>query len=214
MDGSTLMPCSEVAIRMGESEHGDVEAAPAAAEGVAGRGRRRWLVLAGVAVSLLVVGFALFRPDKLVTDNKVDEQLDSEVAAVVDASSSTTAAAPASTVPGAPSTTEQVRELARGEFVGQAGHRVQGEAVVVDRPEGRLLVLPDLDSENGPDLRLYLSPTSEGSVEGGTYLAPLQGNQGTQTYELPPGLDLGAQPNVVIWCDRFSVPFGTAPLTL
>lgn len=199
---------------MDESEHGVVEPAPAAAEDAAGRGRRRLLVLAGVAVPLLAVGLAVFRPDKLVTDTTVDEQLDSDVAAVVDGTTTTTSDASAPTVPGAPGPGEQTRELARGEFVGQAGHRVRGEAVVVDRADGRVLVLPDLDAQNGPDLRLYLSPSSGGSVDGGTYLAPLRGNQGTQTYELPPSLDLRAQPNVVIWCDRFNVPFGTAPLTL
>jgi hypothetical protein len=98
---------------------------------------------------------------------------------------------------------------------GAGGRRrwIAGTAVVVERPEGLLLVLPELDAENGPDLQLYLSPESGGSVDGGVYLEPLKGNQGTQTYELPTGIDLAALSNVVIWCERFSVPFGTASLS-
>ncbi len=183
-------------------------------------GRRRWIVGGAVALVLVVaVGFAVFRPDKLVTDQRVDEQLSSDVAAVV--GETPTTAPPtslsddaAATVPAAPTTTAPaVVERGRGTFVGQSGHRVAGTAVVVERPEGLLLVLPELDAENGPDLQLYLSPESGGSIDGGVYLEPLKGNQGTQTYELPAGIDLAALSNVVIWCERFSVPFGTASLS-
>lgn len=183
-------------------------------------GRRRWIVGGAVALVLVVaVGFAVFRPDKLVTDQRVDEQLSSDVAAVI--GETPTTAPPtslsddaAATVPAAPTTTAPaVVERGRGTFVGQSGHRVAGTAVVVERPEGLLLVLPELDAENGPDLQLYLSPESGGSIDGGVYLEPLKGNQGTQTYELPAGIDLAALSNVVIWCERFSVPFGTASLS-
>jgi hypothetical protein len=175
-------------------------------------------------VLIAVVGFAVFRPDKLVVDKRVDEQLSSDVAAVVGEAPTTappTTAPPSSVtdggaaqVPAAPGTTAPaIVELGRGTFVGQSGHRVAGTAVVVDRPEGLLLVLPELDAENGPDLQLYLSPESGGSIDGGVYLEPLKGNQGTQTYELPAGIDLASLDNVVIWCERFSVPFGTASLS-
>jgi hypothetical protein len=188
-------------------------------------GRRRWIVGGAVALVLIaVVGFAVFRPDKLVVDKRVDEQLSSDVAAVVGEAPTTappTTAPPSSVtdggaaqVPAAPGTTAPaIVELGRGTFVGQSGHRVAGTAVVVDRPEGLLLVLPELDAENGPDLQLYLSPESGGSIDGGVYLEPLKGNQGTQTYELPAGIDLATLDNVVIWCERFSVPFGTASLS-
>jgi hypothetical protein len=192
---------------------------PGAGGATPGGRRRRWLVGGAVAVALIAIaGFAVFRPDKLVVDQRVDEQLSSDVAAIVGDSSTTTppttslddAATPTTTPP---STAPPVIELGRGTFVGQGGYRVDGTAVVVERPEGLLLVLSELDADNGPDLQLYLSPESGGSVDGATYLEPLKGNQGTQTYELPAGLDLAALPNVVIWCERFSVPFGTATLT-
>lgn len=196
------------------------DAPDAPTTGTVGVGGRRWWIAGAVAFVLIaVVAFAAFRPDKLVTDERVDEQLSSDVAAVI--GETPTTAPPtsrpddaAAAVPAAPTTTATaVVERGRGTFVGQSGHRVAGTAVVVERPEGLLLVLPELDAENGPDLQLYLSPESGGSVDGGVYLEPLKGNQGTQTYELPAGIDLATLSNVVIWCERFSVPFGTASLS-
>ena len=179
-----------------------------------GMNTRRWSLLVGGVVVLAVVAFAVFRPDKLVTDQRVDEELDAEVAAAIGAGVTEVP----STGPGgttdqaAPPTTAAPFLLSRGDFISQAGHDVRGTAAVVEGREGRVLVLPDLRSGNGPDLRLYLSPESSGSVEGGLQLGRLKGNIGTQSYELPDGVDLVELDNVVIWCERFSVPFGTATL--
>jgi hypothetical protein len=40
----------------------------------------------------------------------------------------------------------------------------------------------------------------------------LKGNIGDQNYELPANADLAKYRAVTIWCKRFSVNFGTAPL--
>lgn len=187
--------------------------------------RKRWII-AGIAIAVVaIVAFAVFRPDKLFLDNKVDEELDDDVAALIAAESgadepadtTTTTAASGDDVGDAPaeSTTTSPIEpevLGQGDFVSQGGHTVNGSAFIVEQDGGRLLVLPELDSENGPDLQLYLSPESTGSVDGGVKIGPLKGNIGTQSYELPDDLDLSAQTNVVIWCERFSTPFGTATL--
>ena len=193
--------------------------------------RNRWIILASVLGVLAVVAFLAFRPDKLFVDDTVDEQLDDDVVAAIAAGGGSSedgdgAAAPTTTAPTddgsdsgsgaaeAPTTTTAAvpEVLGEGSFVSQGGHTVNGSAFVVDRPEGRLLVLPELDSENGPDLQLYLSPQADGSVDGGVRLGPLKGNIGTQSYELPDELDLAALNNVVIWCERFATPFGTATL--
>lgn len=183
--------------------------------------KKRWIIAGSVVLVLLVAAFAVFRPDKLFVDEVVEEQLDSDVEAALEAASqpstSTTAVAPdAAGQPPEPTpevtTTTLPPVLGRGDFVAQTGHDVVGSAFVVDQEGTRLLVLPELDSENGPDLQLYLSPESGGSVDGGTKIAPLKGNQGTQSYVLPPEVDLAALPNVVIWCERFRLSFGTATL--
>jgi hypothetical protein len=41
----------------------------------------------------------------------------------------------------------------------------------------------------------------------------LKGNIGDQNYELPANADLAKYRAVTIWCKRFSVNFGTAPLS-
>jgi hypothetical protein len=183
-----------------------------------GMNRTRWIALGVAGLVIAVAAFAVFRPDKLFVDQRVDERLDTDVAAALDQSAtgdtapSTTPSTdvPATTVPTTTTPPGPVL-LGRGEFVSQGGHTVRGTAAVVSQPDGsRLLVLEELDSQNGPDLQLYLSPEATGRVDGGIKLAPLKGNQGTQIYELPRDVDLGALPNVVIWCERFSSPFGTA----
>ena len=45
------------------------------------------------------------------------------------------------------------------------------------------------------------------------HLGALKGNIGDQNYELPSDLDLNKYRAVTIWCRRFGVNFGTAPLT-
>jgi len=44
-------------------------------------------------------------------------------------------------------------------------------------------------------------------------LGPLKGNVGDQNYDVPVGVDLAKYRAVSIWCRRFSVNFGAAPLT-
>lgn len=186
--------------------------------------KNRWIALGGVVVVLLAA-FAVFRPDKLFVDQEVDEQLDADIAAALDAPA-TSAEVPttqadaqedeqtdASTEPPPPTVPSQPVATARGSFVSQNDYSVTGSAVVVTQPDGRrILVLEDLASDNGPDLQLYASPSADGDVEGGVKLAPLRGNIGTQSYELPADLDLEELSNVVIWCERFSRAFGTASL--
>jgi hypothetical protein len=44
-------------------------------------------------------------------------------------------------------------------------------------------------------------------------LGKLKGNQGDQNYDIPADLELDKYRAVTIWCRRFGVNFGTAPLT-
>lgn len=45
-------------------------------------------------------------------------------------------------------------------------------------------------------------------------LGELKATHGNQNYEIPEDADLDGLKSVVIWCDRFDVGFGTAPVTL
>jgi hypothetical protein len=45
-------------------------------------------------------------------------------------------------------------------------------------------------------------------------LGELKANRGSHNYAIPAGADLDGLRSVVIWCKRFHVAFGSAPLTL
>jgi Electron transfer DM13 len=44
-------------------------------------------------------------------------------------------------------------------------------------------------------------------------LGSIKGNKGDQNYDVPADVDLNKYRAVTIWCARFGVNFGTAPLT-
>ncbi|SCL13618.1 Electron transfer DM13 [Micromonospora inyonensis] len=43
-------------------------------------------------------------------------------------------------------------------------------------------------------------------------LGRLKGNRGDQAYRIPAGTDLTGLTSVSVWCKRFAVSFGAAPL--
>ena len=168
--------------------------------------RRRWTWILVVA-SIVAVAAAVvwFEPHKLIFEEKVDE-------AVPQAQPSE---------PGGGS--KEVEKdsdpevLASGPFQ-DLEHATTGEAVVLELPNGdRYLRLEDLETSNGPDLRVYLSevPASDDwRAYGERYvdLGELKANLGSQNYEIPPDVDLSRYRSAVIWCRRFAVGFGVAPL--
>jgi hypothetical protein len=103
-------------------------------------------------------------------------------------------------------------ELATGSFV-SVSHGTTGQAELVEGAGGTFaLNLVGLETDPGPDLRVYLVPGDGADVSGALDLGALKGNVGTQTYELPAGADPDAYGAVVIWCRAFSVAFGRAAL--
>ena len=97
-------------------------------------------------------------------------------------------------------------------------HGTSGVARVLELADGRRIVrLEGLDTDNGPDLYLYLTANPAAGDEGAfdddhVNLGRLKGNQGDQNYDLPTGTDLTRRATVVIWCDRFNSAFGAADL--
>ena len=104
--------------------------------------------------------------------------------------------------------------VASGAFSGASGHDVSGTAVLYRLDDGSHLVrLEGLESDNGPDLEVWLVQRTTGNVgRGGLELADLKSTRGNQNYEVPAGTDVSAYVGVSIWCDRFNVNFGTAEL--
>ena len=181
-------------------------------------GRRRLLlrVLLPVVSVLVVIALLVFEPWKLVVDRQVDEPLPAVLTAAGPAAPGA-AAAPAAGPDPAPAPVV----IARGRLVGHE-HASSGEAVVLRLTDGsRVLRLQDLDTSDGPRLRVWLSaaPVLEGTA--GWYvfadaphldLGDLKGNVGNSNYVLPADADLTALPSVTIWCARFSVSFAATAL--
>lgn len=128
--------------------------------------------------------------------------------------------APSPTPTSAAAPEEQDVELARGRFE-DAEHSTTGLARVLQLADGtRVLRLEGLATSDGPDLHVWISnqPSggSWGSYDDDRYvrLGELKATNGNQNYEIPASADLRGMTSVVIWCDRFDVAFGTAPVEL
>ena len=163
--------------------------------------RSRTLLWVGATIAVAAIVFVLiwFQPQKLLIESTVNE-------------------APPLVVPTADETgAEATQILARGEFR-SLEHDTHGSATTLELPDGsRFLRLEGLDTSNGPDLRVYLSevPASDDWYAYGERfvdLGSLKGNRGDQNYALPEELDLSRFKSAVIWCRRFTVGFGVAPL--
>lgn len=144
---------------------------------------------------LIVAGLGAwygFRPERLFIDQTVNEQF--------------------------PTASAAHDQLAAGQFHSGA-HETKGMATVFQLADGKkTLRLTNFATSNGPDVHVYLvaaqdakdndTVTNAGYVD----LGSLKGNIGDQNYELPANADLTKYQAVTIWCKRFSVNFGTAPL--
>ncbi|MER7249938.1 DM13 domain-containing protein [Kribbella sp. NPDC000426] len=185
--------------------------------------RRRAAVITATAVAVVVAAVALplFQPWRLLTDRVVDEALPGT--APISTTSSSTTPPTVSERPAKPGPVVKPRPkiLLTGKLISHE-HRTSGTAAVLVLPDGsRVLRIEDLDTSDGPDLKVWLSdaeviPGRPGwhVFDDGAYrsLGRLKGNHGNQNYPIPAEVKLGDFRSVVIWCDRFNVSFGAAPL--
>lgn len=165
---------------------------------------RRLLFLGVAAVIAIVAVLVWFQPQKLIQDTRVDE-------------------APPPVVEGKEddAMVEEDAKLmsAAGDFR-SLDHETKGRAMLTQAEDGDHYVrFESFSTENGPDLFVYLSTapvTAEGSefAEDFVDLGRLKGNIGNQNYLVPEGTDIDRYKSVVIWCRRFTSPFGAAPLEL
>jgi hypothetical protein len=71
-------------------------------------------------------------------------------------------------------------------------------------------LLDPFSSQNGPDLRVYLSKDANAS----SYISmgKLKSTTGKQSYEVPGNPDVADYKYIMIWCEQFTVVFGRAEL--
>jgi hypothetical protein len=103
----------------------------------------------------------------------------------------------------------QVTLLKQGTLTG-VGHTVSGTVKVYDDSGKKVVVLDPFSSQNGPDLKVYLS-TDENATQY-INLAALKSTTGKQSYDVTGMPDLDQYKFVLIWCQEFSVLFGKAEL--
>jgi hypothetical protein len=158
--------------------------------------------IVAVAAAVLLAALVLFEPWAFWSDTTVNEA--PPTAAATDEST--------------PSQTEAT-VLASGEFVGQE-HETSGTATILELPDGsRTLRLEGFETTNGPDLHVWLSEKTAGGNwfkygDGRkAQLGELKANRGNHNYAIPADVELDGLRSVVIWCKRFHVAFGSAPLS-
>ena len=91
-------------------------------------GRKAWIGVS-VAAAVLLVGWFLFRPERLIVNQTVSEAF--------------------------PATSQTPQALLAGQFKGYA-HPTEGTATIYQLEGKRILRLTDFKTSNGPDVRVYL----------------------------------------------------------
>src|SRR5579864_4973176 len=156
---------------------------------------KKWKLLIPIAAVAAFLAWYAFRPERLVVNRRVDEAMP---------------AAQGSSSP---------QRLVSGQFYSIL-HPTAGTATVYRMGDGtRVLRFTGFITSNGPDVHAYMVAADDAKDNasmlraGFIYLGTIKGNMGDQNYTLAPDVDLSRYRAVSVWCKRFSVNFGAAPLT-
>lgn len=177
-------------------------------------GRKRLLITLSALVAVAAVtGLVVFKPWLLLVDQTVHDE--------VPAFSTAAPADPGQADAAEPVDDRVPVQVLSGSFISHE-HTTSGTARILRLADGTYqLVLENLSTSNGPDVRVWLSagPVIEGQdgwFTAGQHdhleVAPIKGNLGDQVYTLPAGTDPTAWTSVVLWCEDFGVSFGAAEL--
>jgi len=158
-----------------------------------------------VVVVVLFVAWYAFRPERLVVNRRVSEAMPSAQAA-----------SPGQSASSDQSSSDQILES--GNFYSIL-HPTEGMATVYRMPDGtHVLRFTNFKTSNGPDVHVYMVAAEDAKDAASVLragfidLGTIKGNIGDQNYTLGPDVDLSKYRTVSVWCKRFSVNFGAAPL--
>ena len=147
-------------------------------------------------------------PSGLVVDETTQEMADAMNAAMAEEGKEAEASV-SEPMPEAP----EVITVVEGSFISRA-HPTSGTAKVITDGNERFLRFEGFETDNGPDLNVYLATgPPDGSPGDFVDLGDLKGNIGDQNYVIGEDVDLDRYNTVFVWCVRFSVAFGAAPLS-
>lgn len=96
-----------------------------------------------------------------------------------------------------------------GSFIG-VNHSVSGTSALYESSGKKIVLLDPFTSQNGPDLKVYLSKDQNASQY--ISLGKLKSTSGKQSYEVPGNPDAKDYTHVLIWCEQFTVLFGKSEL--
>jgi len=155
---------------------------------------KKWKIAVPVVLIALFAAWYAFRPERLYVNRYVDEAMPA-----------TPAASPA-------------QAIESGTFYSIL-HPTQGTATIYRLGDGtHLLRFTNFKTSNGPDVHVYLVAADDAKDNASVLragfidLGVIKGNVGDQNYTLSPDVDLSKYRAVSVWCKRFSVNFGAAPL--
>jgi hypothetical protein len=155
---------------------------------------KMWKFAFAALVIVLFAAWYAFRPEGLFIDRRVHDELP--------------------TAKGGTS----LQSVAWGSFHSVV-HPTQGTAAIYEIGDGsRVLRFTDFKTTNGPNVHVYMVAANDAkdnaSVRRAGFidLGPIKGNVGDQNYTFGPEVDLSKYRAVSVWCKRFSLNFGTAPL--
>jgi Electron transfer DM13 len=156
---------------------------------------RKWgVVIPVIVIALGIAAWYAFRPERVVVNRTVNELFPEGQASSAQA-------------------------LASGTFHSVL-HPTEGTATVYRLKDGsRLLRFTNFKTSNGPDVHVYMVAADDARDHATVLhsdfidLGVIKGNVGDQNYSIGSDVDLSKYRTVSVWCKRFSVNFGAAPLT-
>lgn len=95
---------------------------------------------------------------------------------------------------------------------------ISGTWEIVKDGAGHKLVLKGFKTKSAPDLKLFLSKNSLGSLtgknatSGAVRIAKLKATKGDQEYAIPAGVDVGNFKTLILQCEKYSKLWGGAAL--
>jgi hypothetical protein len=156
---------------------------------------KKWkIVIAAVVVVVLFSAWYAFRPEGLFIDRPVEEGMPAAKGG------------------------DSLQPVASGVFHSVV-HPTNGTATIYQLGDGsRVLRFTNFRTTNGPNVHVYMVAADDAKDNatvrraGFIDLGHIKGNVGDQNYTFGPDVDLSKYRAVSLWCKRFSLNFGTAPL--
>lgn len=105
--------------------------------------------------------------------------------------------------------TDKATLVRTGSIMG-VNHTVSGTASLYVLDGQYTLVLDPFQSQNGPDLKVYLS--KDVGASSFVRLGNLKSTSGKQSYTIPGSVQINEYPYCHVWCEQFSVEFARAEL--